>query len=588
MSQRDQAQTRAMKSLAAVLLVAILLQLAGCSPPPDPVTCTDGTSNCTVTNTYGSFTDRTICHAANVVYPSTEQELIAAVAAAALAKRKMKVATKHSHSGPKLACPGGSEGTIISTTRLNRTVSIDAERQFITVESGMVLQDLIQAAAAAGLSLPHSPYWYGLTVGRLLATGAHGSGLWGNGGAVHEYVVGLRIVTPAPACDGFAMVRELGADHQDLDAAKVSLGVLGVVSQVTLALQPLFKRSVTFVERNESDFTARVPEWGRLHEFADMIWQPQHNKVIYRQDDRVDVSTPGDGLGELFLFRSVPTALLVSGRAIEEQLQENGTDIARCAAEEEGATRQLPAFGFTNDGVSFTGYPIVGYQHRIQASGSCIDGPEDALLSSCAWDPRIRGSFMYNSGFSVALSKAPAFIADMLKLRDLNPDAFCAALDGRVGLVLRYVKASSAYLGKHEDSIDVDILFYRSRTDGMPHAHADVVDEIEQMALGKYGGLPHWGKNRNFAFDGAIARYPKADKFLKVKSRYDPDGLFSSEWTDQVLGINGTPNIIKNHCAIEGLCVCFNDSHCAPEQGYFCRPGKVYKKAKVCSSEQDY
>ena len=92
-----------MESLLVVLSLGVLVQLAGCSPPPDPVMCTHGTSNCTITNTYGSFTDRTICHAANVVYPSTEQELVAAVAAAASAKRKMKVATKHSHSGPKLA-----------------------------------------------------------------------------------------------------------------------------------------------------------------------------------------------------------------------------------------------------------------------------------------------------------------------------------------------------------------------------------------------------------------------------------------------------------------------------------------------------
>uniref|UniRef100_A0ACD5ZRH9 Uncharacterized protein n=1 Tax=Avena sativa TaxID=4498 RepID=A0ACD5ZRH9_AVESA len=157
-------------SLLAVLLLAagFLLHRGGSSPPPEPVVCTR-TSDCTVTNTYGSFPDRTTCH---------------------------------SHSLPKLACPGGRDGTIISTERLNRTVRVDAAKLLMTVESGMVLRDLVEAASAAGLSLPHSPYWRGLTIGGLLATGAHGSSLWGKGGAVHEYVVGMRIVSPAPASQG--------------------------------------------------------------------------------------------------------------------------------------------------------------------------------------------------------------------------------------------------------------------------------------------------------------------------------------------------------------------------------------------------
>ena len=84
--------------------------------------------------------------------------------------------------------------------------------------------------------------------------------------------------------------------------------------QVTLALQPLFKRSVSYVNRVDSNLAEQVAAWGYLHEFADILWLPQDGKVVYRQDDRVDVSAPGNGLSDIVGLRPYSIAELVTDR----------------------------------------------------------------------------------------------------------------------------------------------------------------------------------------------------------------------------------------------------------------------------------
>ncbi|KAK4267070.1 hypothetical protein QN277_023907 [Acacia crassicarpa] len=570
-----------------ILIIFFLVLVNGVfsSPPADPIQCTSGNKTCTITNSYGIFNDRSICRASRVVYPTTEQELISMVATASKSKTKVKAATRYSHSIPTLACPGGQEGIIISTNKLNRVVKVDVKNRRMTVESGVLLRDLINDAAENGLALPYTPYWFGITVGGLLATGAHGSSLWQKGGAVHEYVVAMRIVTPATAKEGYAKVRNLSESDEELDAAKVSLGVLGVVSQVTLQLEPLFKRRLTYLSKNDSDLEEELLRFGKEHEFGDVTWFPAQKKAFYRVDDRVPINQTGNGLNDPFALRSTPIAQLVSSRATEE-LQEATRDANGKCLNAQSATRtsETSAFGLTNNGTIFTGYPVIGPNNRMQSSGSCLNGKEDALLTICPYDSRLQLLFFYETAFSIPLSKVPSFVKDVKKLLELEPQALCG-LELTGGILLRYIKASSAYLGKTEDMLDFDFVYYRSKDPLAPRLFEDILEEIEQIGLFKYGGLPHWGKNRNFAFNKVINKYPNANKFLSWKRKYDPQGIFANEWTDKVLGLRGDVTILRDGCALEGLCICSEDHHCSPTSKYYCRPGKVYKQAMVCAFE---
>ncbi|KAK4268924.1 hypothetical protein QN277_022151 [Acacia crassicarpa] len=555
------------------------------TPPEDPIKCSSPrNTSCTITNSYGAFPDRTTCSASQVLYPTSEDELVSAIAFAAKNRMKMKVATRYSHSIPKLVCPDDQKnGLLISTKYLNQIVKVDVEERKMVIASGVTLRQLINEAAKVGLALPYGPYWWGLTIGGLMGTGAHGSSLWGRGSSVHDHVVEVRIVVPTSPENGFAKVLVLKEGDEDLNAVKVSLGVLGVLSQITIKLEPMFKRSITYLVKNDSDLGDQVASFGRQHEFADITWYPSQQKAVYRVDDRVPINTSGNGLSDFLPFRPTASLELALVRTIEDVQESTNDANGKCSLAKTITDALInSAYGLTNNGIIFTGYPVIGFQNRLQASGTCLDSPKDAKFTVCAWDSRVKGEFFHQTTFSIPLPSAKAFIEDVQKLVQIEPKSLCGQ-ELYNGILMRYVKTSSAFLGKQDDAIDFDITYYRSKDPMNPRLYEDILEEIEQLGIFKYGGLPHWGKNRNLAFDKAIRKYKFVDKFLQVKERFDPQGLFSSEWTDQVLGLKKGLMIEKDGCALEGLCICSQDSHCAPSKGYYCRPGKVYKEARVCA-----
>ncbi|EFJ10819.1 hypothetical protein SELMODRAFT_15358, partial [Selaginella moellendorffii] len=145
------------------------------------------------------------------------------------------------------------------------------------------------------------------------------------------------------------------------------------------------------------------------------------------------------------------------------------------------------------------------------------------------------------------------------------------------GLWLRNVRASRAYLGEKRDVTHVEFFAFNHRDSARPQAYEAIMEELEQILLFKYDGMPHLGKNRPHTFKNIGSKTRNLAKFLEVRRKMDPDGWFSSEWS----GIRGSVVSSSDGCAPGGLCVCSEDRHCAPEEGYLCKPGIVYKEARV-------
>lgn len=76
----------------------------------------------------------------------------------------------------------------------------------------------------------------------------------------------------------------------------------------------MFKRSLTFVTRNDSDLADQAISFGHQHEFADIAWYPGQRKVLYRKDDRVSVNVSGSGVYDFIGFRSTATLAIQVNR----------------------------------------------------------------------------------------------------------------------------------------------------------------------------------------------------------------------------------------------------------------------------------
>ncbi|GLJ49580.1 hypothetical protein SUGI_1051620 [Cryptomeria japonica] len=147
----------------------------------------------------------------------------------------------------------------------------------ITVVAGVMMRDVIDAAAKEGLALPPMTYWDGISTTGVLSTRAHGSGILGKGSALHDYVRALTIVVPTTPTLGYFKLVSVAQGDECFNGVRLSLGVLGAISEITFGLEPMFKR----------------------YEFGDVTWYPAHGMVIWGRIDRVGVDVGGDGVNKM-------------------------------------------------------------------------------------------------------------------------------------------------------------------------------------------------------------------------------------------------------------------------------------------------
>ena len=141
---------------------------------------------------------------------------------------------------------GEPGGVILSLSRMNAISSPDLSGGSISVEAGVILEQLHQSLEGTGLMFPmHLGSEGSAQVGGLVATNAGGSHAF-RYGMMQELVLGLEVVlADGTVWNGMRAVQKDNAGYQLRKLFCGSEGTLGVVTQAILKLSPEPKQQLT-------------------------------------------------------------------------------------------------------------------------------------------------------------------------------------------------------------------------------------------------------------------------------------------------------------------------------------------------------
>ena len=173
---------------------------------------------------------------AGVYLPSTNDQVSRLVKIALETGKKVRAVGLQ--SGMEASWYGGPGSMMVSTQKLVRkegpvfTTARGPAGQVatVTVGAGVRMDDLLKAAWEKGYSIDSAPAPGWMSVGGCIATASHGSGM----GSLSSIMLSCTYV------NGKGDVRTVSAGDPELEALRQSIGLIGIITEVTIKLVKAF------------------------------------------------------------------------------------------------------------------------------------------------------------------------------------------------------------------------------------------------------------------------------------------------------------------------------------------------------------
>jgi xylitol oxidase len=357
----------------------------------------------------------------------------------------------------------GDATELIALDRMGEQVTIDRQASTVTVPAATTYAELAHTLNSQGLALANMASLPHISVGGAIATATHGSGE--RLGNLATSVTGLELVTSS----GDVVVSQRG--DRDFDGLVVGLGALGVVTRVTLAVEPYYEASQLVYE--EMAWEALFDHFEEIEAAGNSV------SVFHRLGERTE---------QLWVKRHAPTE--------------------DCPSEMFGAR--------------------LATAHRNPVTGADPVNATPQLGEVGPWSERLPH---FRSGFTPSWGEeihSEAFvarddgIAAIRILRELADEIRPLLLVGE----LRAVAADSLWLSP-EYGRDTIALHFTWRRD--QRAVEQAVATVES-ALKPLGVRSHWGKVTSLRAADLEPLYERLSDFRRLRDDLDPRGAFVNDW----------------------------------------------------------
>lgn len=360
-----------------------------------------------------------------------------------------------------------TDDTIISLSRLAGVIEHDEQNNTALIWSGTRLGDIGAPLAERGQALINMPDIDEQSLAGAISTATHGTGA--GLGCMSSYVEGLQLLT----ANGELVDCSADNNADIFKAAQVGLGSLGIVTQIRMRNEPLYR-------------LRRETEWMPIEDILAQVDQLADNN-------------------RNFEFYYIP----FSGMGF--------TDVHNITDEEPSRTEEMDQNDGANTLKSLRDWLSWSPKLRELILSSYMNSLDKEVVVANSWENYAKERNVRFNEMEYHLPRenlVAAFKEIRAEVENNFPEVFFP-------FEVRVVKSDDIWLSPFNGRESCSIAVHRFFQEDFKPLYAAV-----ELILRKYGGRPHWGKLNTLSGADLEKLYSRWNDFKGLRQQLDPQGKF--------------------------------------------------------------